>query len=307
MLTTREAILLKVESTYKTDATPSATNDAILVSAVNNANESLRMVDRPLIKANISTEKKIFAGTLKKLTFTAEIKGSGSLGVAPEIGQALRCCGLDETIVASTSVAYQPVTDGHESCTIYYYQDGRLNKLLGARGTVTLSAEAGGLGAASFEFTGHDGGLVDATFPTITYDSTVPAPVINASFSIDSYSSVINSLTIDAGNTIAAVSDMNDTFGFGEVRVTMRDPNGSIDPEAVLVATKDFDAAWKAGTEMALTTGIIGSTSGNRWKLDANVALRDISQGDRESIRTEDLTFGCHEVSGDDEWNIIFN
>jgi hypothetical protein len=306
MLTTREAILLKVESTYKTDATPSATNDALLVSAVSIANESLRMVDRPLIKSTISTEKKIFAGTLKKLTFTAEMKGAGSLGVAPEIGQALRCCGLDETIVASTSVAYQPVTTDHDSCTIYYYQDGRLNKLLGARGTVSFAAEAGGLGAASFEFTGHDGGLVDASFPTLSYDSTVPVPLIDVSFSIDSYASVINSLTIDAGNTISVPSNMKDTFGFGEIRITMRDPNGSIDPEAVLKATKDFDSKWRAGSEMTLTTGVVGNTSGNRWKLEANVAIRDISQGERESIRTDDLSFGCHEDSGDDEWNIIF-
>jgi hypothetical protein len=306
MLTTREAILLKIESTYKTDPTPSASVDAILVSELSAANESPRMIDRTLIKPSISTEKKIFAGTLKKITFKAELKGSGTAGTAPEIGQALRCCALGETIVVSTSVTYEPVSTGHESATIYYYQDGRLSKMLGCRGTVTFDAEAGALGMASFEFTGHDGGLVDATFPTLTYESTVPVPFINISFSIDSYDAVISSLSLDAGNNLVTPSNIRDSNGFGEVRISSRDPSGTIDPEAVLLGTKDWDAAWKAGSLMALTTGVVGSLAGNRWKIDATVAIREISQADRDQIRVETLTFGAHETATDDEWTLAF-
>ena len=86
----------------------------------------------------------------------------------------------------------------------------------------------------------------------------------------------------------------------------MRDPNGSIDPEAVLIATKDFDTAWKTGALLPLTTGLVGSTAGNRWKLDATVAIRDISQADRDQIRVDSLTFGAHETTTDDEWTIAF-
>jgi hypothetical protein len=306
MLTTRDAILLKIESTYKTDPTPSASVDAILVSELSATNESPRMIDRTLIKPSISTEKKIFAGTLKKITFKAELKGSGAAGTAPEIGQALRCCALGETIVASTSVTYEPVSTGHESATIYYYQDGRLSKMLGCRGTVTFDAEAGALGMASFEFTGHDGGLVDAAFPTLTYESTVPVPFIGISFSIYSYDAVISSLSLDAGNNLVTPSNIRDSNGFGEVRISSRDPSGTIDPEAVLLGIKDWDAAWKAGSLMALTTGVVGSLAGNRWKIDATVAIREISQADRDQIRVETLAFGAHETATDDEWTIAF-
>lgn len=306
MLTTREAILLKVEGTYNTDSTPSPTVDAILVSELTPTNESARLIDRPLIKPSISTEKKIFGGTLKKLTFKAELKGSGDAGVAPEIGQALRCCAMDETIVADTSVTYQPVSDNHESATIYYYQDGRLRKMTGCRGTVTFDAETGGLCNASFEFTGHDAGFADSTFPAITYHSTVPVPFINVSFQVASYGPIINSLSLNVSNTLSIAPDCRDEYGFGEVRVTSRDPNGSIDPEAVKLSVVNFEQSWKDGTVMALTTGNVGSTAGNIWKLDANIAIRDITNGEREQIRTDELSFGCHEVATDDEFTLTF-
>lgn len=305
MLTTREAILLKIETTQGTEATPSPSADAILVSELGWSNEGLRMVDRPNIKPTISTDKKTFAGTLKKVSFTAEIKGSGAAGTPPEIGQALRACGLDETIVASTSVTYQPVSESHESATIYYYEDGRLRKLVGCMGNVTFNAEAGAFGTAQFEFTGHDAGYADASFPAVSYDSTVPVPFINVPFTVDGYGAVINSISLNAGNTISMPGNVRTVDGFGDVRISQRDPNGTIDPEAVTLATKNFEAAFKAGTLLPMTTGDVGA-AGNIWNLSANIAIRDISPGEREQIRTDDLTFGCHETSGDDEWTLVF-
>ena len=223
MLTTREAILLKIETTQGTEATPSPSADAILVSELGWSNEGLRMVDRPNIKPTISTDKKTFAGTLKKVSFTAEIKGSGAAGTPPEIGQALRACGLDETIIASTSVTYQPVSESHESATIYYYEDGRLRKLVGCMGNVTFNAEAGAFGTAQFEFTGHDAGYADANFPAVSYDSTVPVPFINVPFTVDGYGAVINSISLNAGNTISMPGNVRTADGFGDVRISQRD------------------------------------------------------------------------------------
>lgn len=306
MLTTKEAIVLKIETTQGVDATPDPSKDAILVSELSESNEGLRMVERPMIKPTISTEQSIFAGTLKKLTFTAELKGSGTAGTAPEIGQALRCCGLDETIVASTSVSYQPVSENHESCTIYYYQDGRLRKVLGAKGTATINAEAGGLGTVQFEFTGKDGGLVDASFPAISYNATVPRPFINVPFEIDGYGAIINSLSLAFGNTISMPGNVREEDGFAQVEITQRDPNGTIDPEARVLATVDFETKFKNGDLMPMTTGDVGSAAGNIWNLSQTIAIRDIAQGERDQRRTDDLTYGAHETSGDDEFTLVF-
>lgn len=304
MLTTKEAIALKIETTQGVESAPDPSTDAILVSELSESNEGLRMVERPLIKPTISTEQSIFAGTLKRLTFTAELKGSGTAGTPPEIGQALRCCGLDETIGAS--VTYQPVSEGHDSSTIYYYQDGRMRKVLGAKGTATINAEAGGLGTVQFEFTGKDGGLVDSSFPTLSYNATVPRPFINVPFSIDGYGAIINSITLAFGNTISMPGNVREVDGFAQVEITQRDPNGTIDPEAQTKAVIDFETKFKNGALMPMTTGDVGSTPGNIWNLSQTIAIRDIAQGERDQRRTDDLTYGAHETSGDDEFTLVF-
>lgn len=100
--------------------------------------------------------------------------------------------------------------------------------------------------------------------------------------------------------------DVRDVYGFGKLRVTKRDPNGTIDPEATTIAVNNFKSKLESGARMALSTGEVGSTVGNKWSLIASIALRDIAQGDRDEIRTDDLTFGCHETTTDDEFTLTF-
>lgn len=307
MLINREVILAKIESSYNTDAAPTAADNAILVEGPSWSHEGARLIERSGVKASIGKEQSIFGGTLKSVTFETEIKGSGAAGTAPEIGPLLRACGLDETIVASTSVTYAPVSTGFESITIYYYSDGLLHKITGARGNVSITLEAGAVGKASFTFTGHDAGVTDTAMVSPTYDSTIPVPIINVPFSIGGYSAAISSLSLDMGNSVTTPADMSASDGFGETIITARDVAGSIDPEQVLIATKDYLTEWKNGTTMNLQTGVIGSTAGNRFALTAGAAYhREISPGDREGLRIWELGVGFAETSGDDEYSLAF-
>jgi len=307
MLVNREVILFKIESSYNTDPTPSASTDAVLVMNPSWSNAGLRMNERSNVKASIGKDQSIYGGTLKQVTFDVELKGSGAAGTAPECGQLLRACGLDETIVASTSVTYAPVSTGHESGYMYYYQDGVLHKLGGCRGNVAVSLEVGAPGKLSFTITGHASAVTDASMVTPTYDSTVPVPAIGASFAVGGYAAVIAALNFDMSNTVATPPDMNASDGFSQVYITARDVNGSFDPEMVLVATNDFLGDLAAGSTMALATGTIGSTAGERWAISMPaIYARDIAPGDRDGVRTLAYTFGATESSGDDEVSIAF-
>jgi hypothetical protein len=72
-----------------------------------------------------------------------ELAGSGTAGTAPAYGSILKACGFSETIVASTSVTYAPVSSSFSSVTIYYNVDGVRHKLTGCRGTFTLNGTVG--------------------------------------------------------------------------------------------------------------------------------------------------------------------
>lgn len=309
MLVNREGILAKVEplGTYNTDPTPVAGTDDVLIENPAWSPEGLNMIDRPTVRASIGTVKHIYAGMMKTISFDVELKGSGTAGTPPEVGPLLRACGLGETIVASTSVTYAPVSTGHESCTIYYFQDGKRHVLTGCRGNATLNLQAGSYGKWTFTMMGHSGASTDVSFPTLTYDSTVPVPLTGLSFSIDSYSAIVNTLSLDLGNDIQTPSSLAQSDGYGESRIIERDVKGTLDPEEVLVATYDFESKLRSGATFSMTTGAIGSTGGNIVTVTCPaVSYRNIGPGSREGIRTAELEIGCAESSGDDEISIAF-
>lgn len=306
-LINREVILAKIESTYNTDPTPSAANDAVLVEGPSWAHENASMIERPSVKTTIGKRQSVFGGTLKSVSFDVELKGSGAAGTAPEIGQLLRACSMDETIVPSTSVTYAPVSSSQESITLYYYEDGVLHIITGARGTCSITLESKGKGMINFTFTGHEVAPTDTALVTPTYDSTVPPPIISVPFSMGGYSSVISSLSMDVGNTISMPADMSAADGFGEILITARDTGGSFDPARVALSAKNYISEWKNGTLGSLTTGVIGSTAGNRYQLTCGQAYyKDVGQGEREGLRIYEIGFGAAESSGDDEFSLVF-
>lgn len=314
MLSNREVILAKIESVYNTDPTPSASTDAVLVEDPSWSHEGLRMIERAPVQASLATKKHLYAGSLKQVTFAMEMKGSGaaySASVAPEMDVLLRACGFGRTLVTtggSESITYEPASSGHESCTIYYFQDGIRHVLTGCRGNVSFNCEVGGRGMANFVMTGHSSAPTDVALPSPTYDSTVPSPFINGAFTIGGYAAVIDGLAFGPSNTIATPPDLNEADGYSRVYITKRDVNGSFSPEMTSVATEAFEAKLRSGASMALTTGIIGDTQYNRYTISMPaVSYRDASPGDRDGVRIYELPFGAAESSGDDEVAILFN
>ncbi len=299
MLIKRELILFKIESTYNTDAVPVIGTDAVYVENPSWSNEGARMIDRNNVGSGaLDTSRKIYGGSLQTVAFDVEIKGSGAAGTAPELGAMLRACGLSETVVASTSVTYAPVDTGLESGTIYYYQDGKRKILTGCRGNVSFNLTAGEVGKASFTFTGHVGTESDQTFPSASFDSTLPAAIVGlTSFALGGVSLEFTTLEFGLNNTIATPPSAVASDGFGQVRITGRDLAGTIDPEDALVATNDHLAKWRAGTTQALDTGVIGS-AGNQFRLQGtNAAYRDVGPGDRDGVRTLAIGFGVDDFS----------
>ncbi len=309
MLTNREVILAEIEVSYGVDPVPVEATNAILVENIGWSNEGLRMNERPAVRQNIGMLQMVFGGTLRAITFDVELKGSGgAVDLPPEFGPLLRACGFGETINVAADVQYAPVSTGHESVTIYYFQDGIQHILTGCVGNVSFNLEAGALGKMSFTFTGHLVSVLDVALPTgPVYQTNVPPPLISTPFTIGGFGAVINALTFDLSNTVATPPDMSASDGYSQVRITQRDVQGSYDPEATLIATDDPFTALSAGTQLAVTTGVIGSLVGNRIQFDMPRAYnKDVSPGDRDGVRTYDIPLGFAEVAGDDEVNITF-
>lgn len=260
-----EVLLVKTETTYNSDPTP-ATSDAVLTKGrVNRSSEGLRMVDREAVRASLGQLQKGYGGKLERWQFECEVKGSGTAGTAPEIGPLLEACGLDETIVASTSVTYKPESSAHESVTLYCYEGGRKRHILtGARGNVKFRTEAGGLLIASFDMVGHYTEPTDQSQPSPSYDSVVPKVALGMAVSINGVTAIIaKSWEWDLGNEIALPPSIAASDGYGEIIITKRSVKGSMVIESELDSVLDLDTLLSAGTRFAWASGSLGATAGN--------------------------------------------
>lgn len=308
LLTNRRQILAKIEVTYGTDPTPTGAN-AVEVTEITFAKEGARMTNPAVLKSTLGQRPQSFGGTLGTLTFSAWLRGSGAAGTAPEIDPLLRSCGLDVTNVPATSDTYAPVSTGFESCTIYFEEDGLTHKLTGCRGNFNVTMNAGEPAKINFTMTGHYGAApTDAGPSSGTFDSTVSPALVNlSSLTVDSYAASIAAITFDMGMALSITGDMAAADGYGEVIQTSRAVVGTMDPLATLVATYDWEGKFRSEASIAIDTGVIGSSAGNRYQIQFPTAQYiESNPGDRDGLITRQISFAANENAGDDEFSLAF-
>lgn len=311
----KQYVLAKIESTYGTDPTPTEAADAILCSNINfellNDFIDYQHVDRYMGKRSGSYQNFIMGA---QISFDVELKGEGAaLGVAPEIGVLLRACNWTETIVASTSVTYTPNSlffsdESAESITIYYNQSGILHEINGARGTWTLSGESGKQVTMTFTFQGLHVSAIDSAQSDITVNTTIPPRLVEAQFTIASYSACVQALTMDNGNELVMRECINEANGVKEFGPTDRIPTMNINPETPTLATYDFWNSFENSTEMAVSFRV-GTTSLNRATFTIPKAIINSSPNyvDRNNILAQGIDLNLNFDSGNDEISILFD
>jgi hypothetical protein len=308
LLTRKRLILLETEATYGTDPTPTGV-DAVLVRDLNITPLQSDVVSRDLVRPYLGASEQLLANTRVECTFSVELAGSGTAGTAPRYGKALLACGMSETIVASTSVTYAPVSASFGSCTIYYNIDGVLHKVTGARGTFTINGAVGEIPTIDFTFTGIYNTPTDTALPSVTYgDQATPVVFKNGNttgFELLSYAGCLQSVSFDVGNTLVYRELVGCTK---QVLLTDRASTGSVTLEAVTMATKNYFTA-------ALTDGTLGNllfqhgqTAGNIIDfVSTRVDIGDVSYSDQDGIHMLNIPYTCvPSTSGNDEFSLVY-
>ena len=305
LIEARTQIAAKKETVEGAAETLSA-SDAFLAANVK-FTPNFAMGERKNVSSSLSPWASIPGVRSAKLEFDVELKGSGTAGTAPALGNLLKACGLGETVDSGKSVTYAPASSSISSLTLAAYQDGIIKKIWGARGNVSLKLENGAPGWLHFEFTGADFSVTDGTMLSgVTYESTKPVAFLSATFSIDSYSALIGVLEINMNNEVNLRKDANSDSGYKSAVITGRKPTMTMDPEHVTVATYDFFGKLRSGNEGSLSL-VLGSTAGNICTIKApKVQYINISDDVRDGIRSLGITCQLNRSSGDDEISIKF-
>lgn len=305
LLGRKRVILAKIETTYGTDAAPVGTTNAILVRNLTMTPQDADFVDRDLVRPYIGRSEQLPAGIRAMLEFEVELQASGTAGTAPGWGPLMRACGLSETIVASTSVTYAPISAAFESVTLYFNVDGVLHKLTGARGTLSLAMKVKDIPTIKFTFTGIYNTVTDTAAPTPTYTAfKTPLTVSNVNttpFTLHGFAAVMSELTMDLS---AQIVHRTLVGGAEAVLLTDREPQGSITIEATTVAAKDWWTLAKNATLGALSV-THGTVAGSKVTFaSSNVQLTKPTYQEMDGIQM--LQMGLNFIpstAGNDEFS----
>jgi hypothetical protein len=307
LLTRKRLILAKTESTYATDSTPAGT-DAVLVRNLEITPLEADTVSRDLIRPYLGNSEVLLGNIRVGITFQVELAGSGVAGTAPKYGALLKACGLSETVVATTSVTYAPVSSSFSSATIYFNNDGVLHKATGCRGTFTISAELGQIPTIDFTMTGIYNAPTDTAAPSVTYAAQA-TPLIfkegnTSNFSLLSYSGCLMSVNFDIANEVVYRELIGCTK---QVLITNRAPAGECVIEAPTIAAKDFFAVAGSNTTGSLTF-THGTAAGNTVAFTAqNVDIGQPSYSDSDGIQMLNLPYvAIPTTAGNDELSLVY-
>ena len=307
LLTRKRVILIETESSYGTDPTPAAT-DVVLVTDLTITPQSSDVVNRDVVRPYLGSSEQLLANTRVECTFSVELAGSGTAGTAPRYSSALKAAGLAETVVSSTSVTYTPVSSSFSSVTIHYNIDGVRHKVVGARGTFTITAEVGSIPTIDFAFTGIYVPPDPSALPTVTYGNQA-TPLIfkngnTTGFSLLSYSGALQSLNMDIGNTVTYRELVG---GTKEVLITDRASNGSVTIEAPTLAQKDYFIAALSDTSLGNLAFLHGTTAGNKVQFTSSkVDIGDVAYGEMDGVAMLEIPYTLVPSAANNEFSLIY-
>lgn len=296
-----KALLIKPEAAYGVDATPTGAANWIEARNLTLEPMDVEKVDSNIDLPFMGNSGSILVGFWTKLSFDVAMAGSGVAGTPPKWGPLMLACGMAETTVVTTSVAYNLVSTNFGSLVAYMNIDGVLHKLLGMRGNAKGKASAKGTPMISLAYDAVYATPVVGVMPTVTRTGWAIEEGVNSAntgpASINGVPLAFSSLEWDLANKIGRIDLPGPQR---EVTITGRAPSASITVLAPDLAIFNPFTLAETSAVVALST-IHGSTAGRKVKTDMQVRVTGVSYDQVDENAAYKLTLTPVPVVGNDE------
>ncbi|MDT3708172.1 MAG: phage tail tube protein [Thiobacillus sp.] len=273
-------VLAKIETTYGTDPVPTGAANAILVSNLSINPLKANNVDRDLVRAYFGGSEQLVGSAHVEVSFDVEFQHSGTAGTAAAWDPLLQACGFTAGSVLTTPARVEHLLEtayaSLKSATIYYYDDGVLHKLLGARGSFSVSLNIGERPTFKFTFLGLDGGvtatanasptLTGFKTPLVVTDPNTGAITLGCTYATGALSAgteyVGAGFEFDMANDVAFTDLLGTAAATGQsIDLTDRKMSGKIRLDLTAANEVTFMTAVKANTVQSV--GLVhGTTAG---------------------------------------------
>mgnify|MGYP006277187653 CR=1 FL=1 len=234
--------------------------------------------------------------------------GSGTAGTAPNYGGLYLPCGMNATIVASTSVTYSLISSSIPSITLRWYADGILHQMAGARGTCSWTRNIGELPMVMFEFTGLYSQPTDTAFPSLSITAQAEAEPVNSTntptITLNSVAKCMSEYEIALNNQVVFREDAGCT---ARVEVQGRSVEGRVQCEDVLIATQNIYSLSTGTAFVPLVIGHTGGTAGRRSTITTtNSNILEPTFAPRDNVRYVNLPYKAISTDGTSEFSIAY-
>lgn len=296
----KKVLLLKLESNYGVDPTPTEVANAVLASNVNIQPLVADMITRGNIRPTLGGETQLHIGKRVTLDFMVEMAGSGVNTTPPAYGPIMEAAAWLQTVGASY-VDYTLKSSTEKSATAYFWQDGIRQVITGIRGSVKFICDPKGIPHIQFTGTGiyaRPTAVANPT-PTLTaFQTPVEVSNANSQFSLHSYAATLHALTVDQGNAAAYMN----VVGSGAVEISDRMPTGQCTIREPELSDKNYYTIIDSET-LGTFSFIHGTVAGNICTLTGpTVQILNPTRGNDSGFATLQLNLSFIPSStGDDE------
>lgn len=300
-----KVVTAKKESTYGTDSVPTVLANAIEIVEPEIDPIVADEVTHDVARSGHGNVISTLVGKHVVIRFKVALSPSGTAGTAPAWGVLMEGCAMAETIVATTSVTYNPVDSGEDALSLYFHTTQAKHALLGARGNWSIDVASKAYPYIQFEFTGLLVAPVAASIPAATlsaFKAPLPVSSANSALSLHGVSSIMPALSFSPNNEVK----YRNLVGEESVKIIDRAAGGSVTIDAPAIGTKDWFAVVQAGTlgVMSFTHGTVaGATAEIRG---AQTQLSTIANTDNEGELGHQFTTRMVPTNaGADDYSVI--
>ena len=186
--------------------------------------------------------------------------------------------------------------------TIGCYENGLFKEIYGAMGNARFTFDSAKRAMIEFTFRGIWCTPSDVAILGPVYPTDAPLQFISSALLIGAWTPKVAQFTLDLGNEIYVREDSSIASGYSSAVIGNRRPNGTLNPEAELVATKALLTEWEAETTAAVS-----------WQCNRGAATAAFNAGhlqflnpqeaDRNGVAIHDLAYQLL----DDDLQIVFS
>lgn len=279
----KKILAFAVESTYGVDAIAAGSPQYLLgrefsITPMAGESQSLEYDN-----GQLGNSQQIVTELYVTLEFTVDLSASSAVATAAPYADLLSAC-LRKTETDVAECRYVIDEESTESITLYFYQSGALHKVTGARGSMSITAQAKNFGGIKFTFSGLFSPVESAVLPAANFDvwqTPLKIGVQNSSFAIDGTPLKMISLEYDQANSVV----YQEYVGHEEIIITDYAPTGTIVIEAPDQTTWDAFAKAEAGATHSITfaNGPLGNQV--EWS-SSKVQLGRPTYGEQDGTQT---------------------